>query len=53
MHGNSLDSRTGIAVEFLVGVGRVADDAELIRAVFSFIVAESTVFCLLKLLGGA
>jgi hypothetical protein len=31
-------------------VPEAAADAELIRAVFSLIVAESTVFCLLKLL---
>lgn len=39
---------TGILVEFLTGVGLVAADAELILAVFSLIVAESTVFCRLK-----
>jgi len=37
---------------FLTTEGRTAALAELIRAVFSFIVAESTVFWRLKLLAG-
>jgi hypothetical protein len=37
---------------FLTAEGRTAALAELIRAVFSFIVAESTVFWRLKLLAG-
>lgn len=38
----------GTLVEFFTGVGLVAAVAELILAVFSLIVAESTVFCRLK-----
>lgn len=46
----SLESRAVILTEFLATVGRVGAFPEFILAVFSLIVAESTVFCRLKLL---